>query len=59
MTAKEKITAWLSKDQAKQPTRMLKCFCENCGYTIRATAKWLNIAIPNCPNCKSELTRVE
>lgn len=32
-----------------QSTRMLKVFCEACGYTLRATKKWLEIAVPACP----------
>ncbi len=35
----------------KQGTRMLKCFCvsEGCGYTVRTTRKWLDVALPKCP----------
>jgi hypothetical protein len=35
----------------KQGTRMIKCECEVCGYTVRTTQKWLDIATPNCPAC--------
>lgn len=32
-----------------QSTRMLKASCPDCGYTVRLTAKWANIALPVCP----------
>ena len=38
----------------KQSTRMLKCVCPSCGYTVRLTAKWAfkhgNLNLPLCPN---------
>ena len=38
----------------KQGTRMLKCVCPSCGYTVRLTAKWAfkqgNLNLPLCPN---------
>lgn len=34
---------------AKQGTRMLKCQCPECGYTVRTTRQWLEMAIPKCP----------
>lgn len=34
----------------KQGTRMLKCECPVCGYTVRSTAKWLDeFGAPWCP----------
>ena len=33
----------------KQGTRMIKCSCPECGYTVRTTAKWLEEATPRCP----------
>ena len=33
-----------------QSTRMLKVSCDQCGYTLRATQKWLDTGIPQCPN---------
>ena len=36
----------------KQSTRMIKCACGFCGYTIRTTSKWINEAgAPICPTC--------
>ncbi len=29
-------------------TRLLKCQCENCGYTIRVTRKWMATGLPTC-----------
>lgn len=34
----------------KQGTRMLKVSCPECEYTVRLSAKWLDIATPTCPN---------
>ena len=39
----------------KQPTRMRKCECGECGYTLRATTKWLDVAVPDCPSCKLKM----
>ena len=34
----------------KQKTRMLKCACATCGYTVRTAPKWLELAgAPLCP----------
>jgi hypothetical protein len=33
-----------------QTTRMLKVLCDACGYTLRTTAKWLAVGVPDCPN---------
>lgn len=35
----------------KQGTRMLKvaCPCPDCGYMVRMTKKWAEIALPECP----------
>lgn len=33
----------------KQGTRLLKCECPVCGYTVRTTAKWLEQGSPICP----------
>ena len=34
----------------KQSTRMIKCVCSECGYTVRVTRKWLLIGgEPICP----------
>lgn len=34
----------------KQKARMLKCACESCNYTVRLARKWIEVAIPVCPN---------
>jgi hypothetical protein len=34
----------------KQTTRMIKTWCGDCGYTSRTSRKWLEVAIPLCPN---------
>jgi len=33
---------------AKQTTRLVKCVCPDCGYTIRVTRKWLDTGLPYC-----------
>jgi hypothetical protein len=33
----------------KQGTRMVKCSCEACGYTVRTSKKWLEVGPPHCP----------
>jgi len=33
----------------KQTTRLLKCVCDDCGYTARVAAKWVAEGTPICP----------
>lgn len=33
----------------KQSTRMVKCTCAECNYTLRTTRKWIDVAVPKCP----------
>ncbi len=33
----------------RQTTRMLKCECLECGYTVRIARKWLEVGVPHCP----------
>lgn len=40
----------------KQGTRMLKVECPEDGYTIRTTAKWLEVGLPVCP-CGTEMVQ--
>ena len=40
-------------DRKKQTTRLIKCECTECGYTVRTTAKWLEVGAPLCP-CNRE-----
>lgn len=41
-------------DQKKQSTRLRKCQCDECGYVVRTTAKWIDeVGAPLCP-CNSE-----
>lgn len=41
----------MSSRPKKQTTRLKKCVCqaEDCGYTVRITAKWLEVGPPHCP----------
>ena len=41
-------------DPKKRPgSRLLKCSCSACGYTVRVTRQWLDTGAPICP-CNSE-----
>lgn len=41
----------------KQGTRMLKVVCEDTGYTLRTTAKWLDAyGAPICPCCQRTMS---
>lgn len=43
----------------KQTTRMVKCSCPDCGYTVRTSRKWLeteNLGSPLCPCNKEPMT---
>lgn len=33
----------------KQTTRLIKCECQECGYTVRTTRQWLEAGEPICP----------
>ena len=40
-----------SNAQKKQTTRLLKCVCRDCGYTVRVAGKWLTeMGAPHCPD---------
>jgi hypothetical protein len=41
----------LAKSPRKKPsTRMIKCVCGVCGFTVRTTRKWLDeVGVPHCP----------
>lgn len=48
--ARMDLSASESGDQEKkQGTRMLKVVCAACGYTVRTTAKWIEVGYPTCP----------
>lgn len=38
-----------SNQKKKQTTRLIKCVCGECGYTVRTTQKWLDVGAPHCP----------
>jgi len=38
-----------SNARKKQSTRLVKCVCGECGYTVRTTRKWLEVGPPHCP----------
>lgn len=40
----------MTNGKKKQSTRLVKCSCAYCGYTIRSTMKWILTAVPTCPD---------
>jgi hypothetical protein len=43
--------AMSAMSRKKQTTRLLKCECESCGYTVRIARKWVDEAgTPICPS---------
>lgn len=43
-----------------QPTRMIKVMCEECGYVLRATAKWIDkMGTPICPCNMQHMTNTK
>jgi len=34
----------------KQSTRMIKCVCSHCEYQVYTSRKWIEVALPTCPN---------
>lgn len=47
--------AGTSSTGPKQTTRMRKAECPDCGYLVRTTQKWLDIATPVCPVDATEM----
>jgi len=41
--------AQMERPEKKQSTRLLKCACVDCGYTVRTTRKWIEAGLPICP----------
>jgi hypothetical protein len=46
----------LKRERKVQTTRMHKCECDKCGYTVRLAKKWLDVGIPECPADHVQLT---
>ena len=45
-----RLSLGLSSGPKKQTTRLLKCECPTCGYTVRTARKWLEeMGAPHCP----------
>jgi hypothetical protein len=42
----------------KQGTRMIKCVCGDCDYTVRTTQKWIDLGTPLCA-CNKKPMNVE
>lgn len=47
-----KLTTYTT-GKKKQTTRLLKAECQTCGYTVRLSAKWLELGAPYCGHIKS------
>lgn len=39
----------MTSGEKKQGTRLIKCECATCGYTVRTTRSWLEFGAPVCP----------
>lgn len=39
-----------------EKTRLLKCACPTCGYTLRTTRRWLKFGAPICPTDQISMT---
>lgn len=39
-----------SRTATKPGSRLIKCACVECGYTVRTTQKWIDIGAPHCPD---------
>jgi len=44
-----------SSGAKKQGTRLHKCECPGCGYTVRVTQKWIDVGLPICPECEKPM----
>jgi hypothetical protein len=38
-----------AQGRKKDGTRLLKCECITCGYTVRITRRWIGVGLPVCP----------
>lgn len=47
-----------NKTTTKQSTRMIKVLCNDCGYTLRTTKKWIEVGLPTCV-CGNEMEAPE
>lgn len=52
---RKKALAETQKKTKRQKTRLMKCYCETCGYTIRLARKWILIMMPICPICQKTM----
>lgn len=41
-------------ERKKPGSRLLKAVCEGCGYTVRVTRQWIDVAEPICPNTECD-----
>lgn len=39
----------VTHEHKQQATRLIKCWCKACGYTVRTTQRWLTTGAPLCP----------
>lgn len=45
----DSVSATATKRGSASTTRLRKCECPECGYTIRVTRRWLAVGLPGCP----------
>lgn len=62
---KEAVKKKMKKKQAGKKaisklSRLIKAYCEGCGYTIRLSRKWIEVKRPICPVCvKNMVTQLD
>lgn len=44
----------MQSNAKKQSTRMIKCVCSKCEYQVYTSRKWIEIALPVCPDLDCE-----
>jgi hypothetical protein len=43
------------RPRKKQDTRLIKCWCPGCTYTVRITRRWIVVGLPLCPQCTTAM----
>lgn len=47
---KDRPSTIITSGPKPQGARLKKAHCPACGYTVRITRKWIEVAVPSCPN---------
>lgn len=49
------VKARMKAAAASLSSRLIKAYCEKCGYTIRLSRKWIEVRQPLCPVCRKNM----